>query len=534
MNLLEADWIPVRRRDGSQSWISPLQISDPEVVALAANRADFNGALAQFLIGLLQTTTPMDSLSEWEAWLYSPPAADVLAKWFAPVKAAFMLDGDGPRFMQDLTILDEKFTESEVAPLLIDHPRGRDHFVKYGSFSRLCVNCTSAALVNIQSMAPEGGRGYFTSIRGGGPLTTLVIATPPKSLWADVWLNVMRRSQFDDLQGRVSGNLPLSAFPWMSEGHRQGSGDVYPANHNPALVYWAMPRRFLLDFDSKSVGTCDVCSRVCDVISLVKERPHGTKYSGWNHPLTPYRESDQSALFPVRPKGGDLSYRHWVGWVQSGGKSNRPASVISDFLENKHTKGQFRVWAFGYHMEKANAKAWCESTFPLYGLSGDQARSQETVHGLAVHLVAAAEFTCGLLRDCVKDAWFKRSAEVKNELSPVSGISSSFYSATEPAFYDLLRQLIDSLRDPAESTELAALREHWLRTISDAALRLFDETFVGSSPIEAQNPRRVAEAHRNLVYGLRGDKIRKAVGLSVTIFEKAGKGIRKKKVIKEA
>lgn len=534
MNLLEADWIPVRRRDGSQTWISPLQISDPDVVGLAANRADFNGALAQFLIGLLQTTTPMDSLSEWEAWLDLPPGANELTKWFEPVKAAFVLDEDGPRFMQDLTILDEKFSESEVASLLIEQPKGRDHFVKYGTFSRLCVSCTSAALVNIQLMAPEGGRGYFTSIRGGGPLTTLVMATPPKSLWADVWLNVMRRSQFNDLQGKVSGNLPLSAFPWMPEGRHQGNGDVYPANYNPALVYWAMPRRFLIDFDSKSVGTCDVCSRVGDVISLVKERPNGTKYSGWNHPLTPYREIAQSDLFPVRPKGGDQSYRHWVGWVQSGGKSKRPASVITDFLENKHTKGQFRVWAFGYHMEKANAKAWCESTFPLYGLSGDQARSQETVHDFAVHLVAAAECTCSILMDCVKDAWFTKSSKIKNELSLVAGISSSFYSVTESDFYDVLRQLIDSLRVPAKSVELVVLREHWLKTISDAAVRLFDDTLVGSSPIEAQNPRRIAEAHRRLVSGLRGNKLRQALGLAVNAPEKPGKGSRKSKIIKEA
>ena len=61
MNLLNEPWMPVRRGDGTREWIAPHQISDPNIVAFDADRPDFNGALAQFAIGLLQTTTPMDS-----------------------------------------------------------------------------------------------------------------------------------------------------------------------------------------------------------------------------------------------------------------------------------------------------------------------------------------------------------------------------------------------------------------------------------------------------------------------------------------
>src|SRR5690606_39878644 len=68
MNLLETAWIPVRRASGQQDWVAPWQIAEPDIVALDSVRADFNGALVQFLIGLIQTTTPMDSHAQWQQW----------------------------------------------------------------------------------------------------------------------------------------------------------------------------------------------------------------------------------------------------------------------------------------------------------------------------------------------------------------------------------------------------------------------------------------------------------------------------------
>ena len=52
MNLLEEKWLPVRRSTGQVDWIAPHQITEPNIVAFAANRADFNGALVQMMIGL--------------------------------------------------------------------------------------------------------------------------------------------------------------------------------------------------------------------------------------------------------------------------------------------------------------------------------------------------------------------------------------------------------------------------------------------------------------------------------------------------
>ena len=56
MNLIKDPWIPVRRESGMEDIIAPWQLTetDDPVIALSAPRPDFNGALMQFLIGLLQ------------------------------------------------------------------------------------------------------------------------------------------------------------------------------------------------------------------------------------------------------------------------------------------------------------------------------------------------------------------------------------------------------------------------------------------------------------------------------------------------
>ena len=82
MNLLDEKWLPVRRGNGALDWIAPHQISDPDVVALAANRPDFNGALVQLLIGLLQTTAPVDDEEDWAELLDRPPTEEMLQQWF--------------------------------------------------------------------------------------------------------------------------------------------------------------------------------------------------------------------------------------------------------------------------------------------------------------------------------------------------------------------------------------------------------------------------------------------------------------------
>src|SRR2546427_4349680 len=99
MNLIHDAWIPIRRKHGEETRIAPWEVTtrynDDPIVALAAPRPDFNGALIQFLIGLLQTTCAHNSPSAWRAWLHEPPTPEDLCVKFGEIAYAFELDGNG-------------------------------------------------------------------------------------------------------------------------------------------------------------------------------------------------------------------------------------------------------------------------------------------------------------------------------------------------------------------------------------------------------------------------------------------------------
>lgn len=223
MNLLNEHWLPVRRKDGARSWVSPDQLADPDIVAFAADRADFNGALAQFGIGLLQTTTPVDDLASWRRLFETPPDTVTLRGWFAPIKAVFQFDGDGARFMQDFSLKSGEAATCDIGALFIESPgenalkNNSDHFIKRGQIDGVCPHCAATALLTLQINAPSGGAGHRTGLRGGGPLTTLVLCQPQRSLWHDLWLNVRERSGFLAQQGDATKMQTYSSFPWLAD-----------------------------------------------------------------------------------------------------------------------------------------------------------------------------------------------------------------------------------------------------------------------------------------------------------------------------
>ena len=112
ISLISEQWIPVRDRKGVVRKISPLEILDEEIVDIAAERADFQTALWQFLIGLIQTTlAPEDEDAWFDIWEEGLEKAD-LAKAFSKVGPAFIFGPQSPSFMQDFDQL-----EGEAVPL---------------------------------------------------------------------------------------------------------------------------------------------------------------------------------------------------------------------------------------------------------------------------------------------------------------------------------------------------------------------------------------------------------------------------------
>ncbi len=525
MNLISERWIPVMRSDGNHGWIAPAELSQPDIVAFDAPRADFNGALAQFMIGLLQTSAPVQSIIAWRRLLQSPPDAATLADWFAPHADAFTLDGTGPRFMQDFDLRVTDGDRVGIGALLIEAPgentvkNNSDLFIKRGHVSRLCPHCAALALFTLQVNAPSGGAGHRTGLRGGGPLSTLLVAnadaSAPRSLWQSLWLNVRYQSAFlagDAGEGREA---PHFTFPWLASisAIQQEGGQTTPVQVHPAHVFWAMPRRIRLDMEACVAGTCDLCGRPSEaLIERYVTRNYGLNYKGaWLHPLSPYYETKEG-LLPLHPQPDGLGYRHWMAWVlgmQSEKRKVARASVVQQFLSEDveyHSGIGMRLWAFGYDMDNMKARCWYDATVPLYALADCSQASQKVLREEVGAWLQGAELTVSYLRGAVKDAWFSHDAR-----GDFSFVDATFWSRTEMAFYTLLQARIQG----TSTLDRATTAQNWLRTLSEMARQLFDGEWVGSGPVVRMNPARVAGAHRKLLASLYGPKLRTALGLEV-------------------
>src|SRR5690606_31671840 len=105
----------------------------------------------------------------------------------------------------------------------------------------------SLALWTLQINAPSGGAGHRVGLRGGGPLTVLVMpGKEDASLWQKLWLNVIHREHWvyedPDFQSH-------QVFPWLgpTKTSEKSGTEVYQHDVHPLQMYWSMPRRIRLE-----------------------------------------------------------------------------------------------------------------------------------------------------------------------------------------------------------------------------------------------------------------------------------------------
>lgn len=512
MNLLLDAWMPVRRASGCD-WIAPWQLTDSDdpVLDFDAARPDFNAALWQFCIGLLATLMPPVDPTERRERLNTPPTPDALKVLFQPYAQAFNLDGDGPRFMQDFDAQMGGATAA-VAGLLIESPGEKtirdnaDHFIKRGRVEALCPACAALALFTLQLNAPAGGAGHRTSLRGGGPLTTLLRFAPQAhadgtapTLWQQLWLNVTDH--------RDGASASKEAWPWVVPTRTSSKNEVVSAIDAPAiLAYWATPRRIRLDFDSGG-DSCDVCGRSGErFIRRYSTRPHGANYDSWMHPLSPYyRVKVDEAWLPQHPQPGGLGYRHWPALMYGNAEATaRPAAVIGSARELASRPGlgwsrdtPLRLWAFGFDMDNMKARSWCEAVMPVYAL--ENAGLLDIYSGLLQKLVDSAGLVRGYTTGAVRRAWFGERA-AKGSLP---AIDQEFWARTEGTFFELASDARDIVTAGKDNE---SLRQHWLDVICRTARAMFDER-AANVPMGEADPAAVAVAYNDLQKKLRGSKL---------------------------
>lgn len=536
-NLLRQSWIPVAGPAGDVRRVTVAEA----VAGLAPGwrigwpRADFSGATHEVLIGLLHLTDllPADDDAWAELW-EAPPTVERVTAALAPLVPQFELDGPGPRVLQDPTAA-EGGKPVDIAALLIDSPgenaltRNMDIFVKRGRAGAMCPDCAAMALITMQSYAPSGGQGHRTSLRGGGPLTTLVTAEGAgRTLWHTLWANVMPR---DALEDEAGGDpfAPGPVLPWTAPLRlSEAEGSQTKPHQAPFLqAFFGQPRRIWLDFEASSAGDCALCGRASDrLVGRMATKPRGVNYEGgWRHPLSPYGvEIGKPETYAARkgsPAGQD--YRDWLGLVETpprppGGKGRVrvPALAVEHFRARAKAlrlNEPLRLWAYGYDTDNMKARGWNDSRMPLH----PQARDEADFVAAVSRAVAVADEALNGLTRALRVALVGDAGEAKAEFLPQR---ATLVDATRDAFFALLEAIArrDTAGESIKMAEVSPDIARWHKAVATAALGVFDDA-VAATPFgateafdrraaggEPRQPRWV-RARNDLIAGLWGKQM---------------------------
>lgn len=453
LNLISDPWLPVRCADGSRRIIAPWQMAEPGIESPDWPRPDLNIACLEMLIGLVYLADPPKDIEDWDDRKKTDSAR--LREKLARFAHAFNLLGEGPRFLQDLEPLQGEPNAPDM--LFIDSAgantarNNADLMVHRDRYPVLDLPLAAMALYTFQAFAPSGGAGNRTSMRGGGPLVTL--ADPGRGLWALVWANVP--------YGRPAAPESL---PWMRATRASDKGLETDPPENALFgpeAFFGMPRRLRLVAEASGV-------------TGVIQRPYGTNYARWKHPLSPYyRMKPGTEWLPKHPRAGRFGYRNWLGIIarEAGNDLAELSLALRDWGQRR---GGGSVIVAGWAMDNMKPRDFTLSAEPFLDLAPE-------VEDRLVALIRGAEAAGVALRGALEpvlDGGEAREAE-----------REAFFLATEPRF----------------ATHLAALkagadpRIGWLADLRAQALSQFDALAVpGIDQRETDQIRQIVEARKFL------------------------------------
>lgn len=291
----------------------------------------------------------------------------------------------------------------------------------------------------------------------------VTLVQPEGGLWALIWANVP-----------YGAPAPPEVLPWTrpavtSEGGKQ----VFPEQAHPAEAFFGMPRRLRLTEEG-------------DLITGVMQRPYGTNYAGWDHPLTPYyRQKLTEEWLPRHPRAGLFGYRNWLGVICAGQQEadgeltglSRRAQTLRDWSGRGGRRKQVRVLVAGWSMDNMKPRDFTFSTQPFVSLSRE---CEATLQGM----IEAAELFGLALRAALKPLLAEGESR--------EAVREAFHARTQAAFETRLGELEAGI-DPQQ------VAQGWVDDMRGMAMRLFEARAVpGLSERDIEKQREITTAHRNL------------------------------------
>lgn len=506
LNYLTSRYIPVLLSGGGHGIAAPWEMVALETgdVPIAPRFSDslLNPVAIEMLAGFLQMLMPPESEAEWaKTWRKPPSPADIKSA-FMPAKEWFNLRGPIPAFQDASLSMEEIRPTSRLFHVV---PEGQEN-------AAISEEAAMVALYAMQTHAFSGGRGYRTSLTGGGPLRTTPLMG--ETMFLRAWALVLPREQFARL-GKE--NAPeQSMYLWRSP---PKSTDVIGAGSYPACtVYWSTPRRFLLP-KSDATGICPLTGFNGRLLTGIQEKTGGANYPSeqWRHPLTPYmQDSDSLAATPIRA----VSFSNGIGWRDRAGLvaesgNRKPAEVVSIWKSRCRRLDTkiMRLHAYGARCDKAKVVGILDSVQPFRIA---QEEYDGPIEAEMASAARAADEVAGGLRTNLGEAlchqpqrsdWLSM-ADVLSE--GAVGMWTRTEIMAEQYFEDISAVFANS--SSSRDVELMRLREAFVSRLRRVAVGLFDEIAESSA---RQDPMRVY-GRRRMLNGLNyWPSVRNAIGLPI-------------------
>ena len=492
LNLVTDPWIPAVR-GGEPVSLRPDQIASEGVERLDWPRDDLNLACLEFLIGLVFLVDPPRNDGDWHT-RYATPDPHRLRAALEPFARHFELTGDGPRFLQDLERFEVGEKNNAIHPpdmLFIDSAgantarNNADVMVKRNRYSGVTLPFAAMALYTLQAFAPAGGSGNRTSMRGGGPMVTLIQPLDGDAfpLWRLVWSNVPEGTP-------VPADDAAQALPWLRPTRTSRNNEtVTPDMSHAAEAFFAMPRRLRLLFEHQTV-------------TGVVQKPYGTNYALWPHPLSPhYRQKPGAERLPVHPKPGKVSYRNWLGLAFGKGSDTREVAATVHRYHSLSEAPFAEILVGGWAMSNMKPMDFDLHVYPTFPLD------TEMDYRVGV-LVEAANAVVKTLTGALKGA-------VALEGRAAEPVREAFFGDTEAQFITAVRSIADGQGHKIE--------EGWLGVLRRAALTLFDRYAIPAlTDRNLANIEAAVTARRNLLAAFaKPTGIRRILGLPDRVHETA-------------
>lgn len=490
-NVLTDPFLPVRTRDGGIRALTLTDLPDAQdALEPAWPRPDFNATAMELLVGIATLALQPRSEDAWaDIWNDRP---DGWADRLRDLAPAFELMGDGPRFLQENGGLTGQPVSVEA--LLIDTPgangqkKNADLLTHRGRYLALSFPAAAMALYTLQAYAPAGGAGNQTSMRGGGPLSTLVIpqsadGAPEPSLWQKIWANVLPlRQPVADI---------ATVCPWMSQGIASGKISQGDPRFHDLHALFGMPRRLWL---VAAEGTCALTGAGGPVVTGFLQKPKGHDYHLWRHPLTPYRrQKDGGEPYTAKPSSARFRSADWIAAAIGDPPLRDRAEVVqaignrSEDLVPDWPEGQPTLRVSGWNMNNMEATDWLAAEEPLY-VTGDPDQT-EALAQLGRTLAYAAEEAAGITASNAKRALFG-DGPADTGKGILAMARSDVLDRADARFHEIMGRAL-------RGEEPGRLKEGWCKILRHAALAAFDL----AAPVPVSDPqkaRRVVAAHLNL------------------------------------